>query len=379
MVIDCDQHLFEYRGLWADHIDPALRDEAIRFVDDARGHTWVMWRERKLALADVSFPGETDAIGRRFARARADLAPEGRYDELLPPDYWDPAARVTKLGEIGVEQAVVFPNYGLVWERTLGCSLPALTANMSAWNRWCAAIVKQGGGKLHPVAHLTLRDLDWLEGELRHLETSGVRLAMIAPALVDGRQLSHPDLDRAWSAFARHGVSPVFHVADQQRVFDDAWYTDGGELGVPVVSSVFLWTAAALAATDLIVNGVLDRHPDLRLGIVELSAIWVPLYLRMLDGGWAFVRRLNGRSPAELALQPSEYFRRQVRVASFAYELPARLTRDSGDLFMCCSDYPHSEGTAHPLDDYRAPGKHGVDPASAPGLFGGNLAFLLRS
>ncbi len=49
---------------------------------------------------------------------------------------------------------------------------------------------------------------------------------MIAPAAVDGRPLSHPDHERLWSAFVEHGVTPVFHVADQPRVFDDAFYTD---------------------------------------------------------------------------------------------------------------------------------------------------------
>jgi hypothetical protein len=88
---------------------------------------------------------------------------------------------------------------------------------------------------------------------------------MIAPAIVDGRPLSHPDLDRAWSAFVDHDIAPVFHVADQPRVFDDAWYpADDGDF-VPVVESVFLHTAAALACTDLIANGTLERHPGLRI------------------------------------------------------------------------------------------------------------------
>ena len=118
---------------------------------------------------------------------------------------------------------------------------------------------------------------------------------MIAPALVDGKPLSHPSLDRVWAAFAHHGISPVFHVADQPKVFDEAWYSDRAELGISAVDSVLLYVPAALACTDLILNGVLERHPDLRLGIVELSAVWVPLYLMMLDGGSQFVRRLDGR------------------------------------------------------------------------------------
>ncbi len=378
-IVDADQHLYEYRGLWQEHCEPALRGEALRFADDALGHARVVWRDRVIAVADVQTPGETDAIGERRRREREGLPPLVRYDEALPRDYWEPASRAAKLAALGVDEAVVFPNYGLVFERILGAHLPALRTNMGAWNRWCAAVVGEGGGRLHPVAHLTLRDLDWLEAELAALSRAGVRLAMIAPALVDGRPLSHPSLERAWAAFVHHGVSPVFHVADQPKVFDEAWYTDRGELGVFAVDAVFLYVPAALACTDLILNGVLERHPELRLGIVELSAVWVPLYLMMLDGGTAFVQRLGGRQ-ARLPLRPSDYFRRQVRVSSFAYELPRRIARmiGEGDVLMACSDYPHSEGTARPLADYAAPGAHGLRPDEAPGFFAGNAAFLLH-
>ncbi|HEX4493943.1 MAG TPA: hypothetical protein VH914_22265 [Acidimicrobiia bacterium] len=378
-VIDSDQHLFEYRGLWEEHIDPALRDEAIRFVDDEVGNVAVKWRGVELVTADVQLPGETDAIGERRRRERAGEAPEHRYDDALPRDYWDPSARAGRLASLGLDEAVLFPNYGLAWERTLNRHLPALLGNMAAWNRWCATVVADGRGQLHPVAHLSLRDLDWLDDQLRALERAGVHLAMIAPALVDGRPLSHPDLDRAWSAFVEHGVTPVFHVADQPRPFDDAWYTDGEERGVPVLESVFLYMAAALSCTDLIVNGVLARHPDLHIGIVELSAVWVPMYLMMLDGGTRFVERLNGRSVAQLDLPPSEYFRRQVRVSSFAYELPTNIGRQIGgdDILMCCSDYPHSEGTADPIADYAGIGRFATRPEDAPAFFGDNVALLL--
>ncbi|HTY18079.1 MAG TPA: hypothetical protein VMH82_10150 [Myxococcota bacterium] len=378
-VIDSDQHLYEYRGLWAEHIEPALRGDAIRFVDDPLGHVRVVWRDEVLAVADVQVPGETDAIGERRRREREGLAPLALYDEALPRDYWEPAARVERLAGMGIDEAVAFPNYGLIWERTLSRDLRALLGNMAAWNRWCEAVVADGKGRLHPVAHLSLRDLDWLERELARLAAAGVRLAMIAPALVDGRRLSHPDLERAWSAFEHQGVSPVFHVADQPKVFDEAWYSDRGELGNFAVDTVFLYVPAALACTDLILNGVFERHPDLRLGIVELSAVWVPLYLMMLDGGMQFIERLNGRS-SPLPLRPSDYFRRQVRVSSFAYEMPRNLQRMLGgsDLLMACSDYPHSEGTGQPLQDYAATGRFSVRPDEAPGLFRDNAAFLLH-
>src|SRR3990172_3768767 len=122
-VIDSDQHLFEYRGLWEEHVDPGLRHEAIRFEDDALGHVTLRWRGRVLGVADVSLPGETDAIGERRRRERGGPPPAARYDEILPRDYWDPTARLAKLSELGVDEAVLFPNYGLGIERTLPVEL----------------------------------------------------------------------------------------------------------------------------------------------------------------------------------------------------------------------------------------------------------------
>jgi predicted TIM-barrel fold metal-dependent hydrolase len=377
-VIDSDQHLFEPRDLWRRYSDPQQRGDALAIEDDELGHPWLTWQGRRLALADVQWPGETDAIGARRQRVREGLPPEARYDEVLPDDYWEPRARVAKLDALGIDEAALFPNYGLAWERTLDAHLPSLLSNLGAWNRWAGEVASEGGGRLHPVAHLTLRDLDWLEGQLADLSRRGVRLAMIAPALVDGRPLSDPALDRAWSAFVEHDVSPVFHVADQRPPFDEAWYTDRSEgAAVPVLESIFLWTAPALALANLIVDGVLERHPRLRLGVVELSAVWVPMFLMMLDGGHAFVSRLNGRPHVPLREPPSRYFRRQVRISSFSYELPKHLIDRSGDLFMCCSDYPHSEGSAQPLPDYASSGRHAITPDDQPAFFADNMAFLL--
>lgn len=374
-IVDSDQHLYESRNLWADHVDPSMRGDALAIVDDELGYPWLTWRDRRMSVADVQLPGDTSAIGARRRRVRDGLPAEYNYDEALPEDYWEPGARAAKLSSMGLDEAVLFPNFGLLWERLLSGSLEAMTANMGAWNRWCASVVAEGGKKLHPVAHLTLRDPTWLEHQLHELSSAGVRLGMIAPSSVDGRPLSHPDHDRIWAAFVDTGITPVFHVADQQRVLDDAFYPDSEESFVPVLESVFLWVPAAVAVTDLIVNGTFARHPALKVGIVELSSIWVPQYLLMLDGGWDFTTTLNGGSPAVLEMRPSQYFLRHVRVSSFSYEQPARLTAKSADLFMCCSDYPHSEGTSTPVDDYA---RTGCRPEDAAGLFRENVDFLLN-
>jgi predicted TIM-barrel fold metal-dependent hydrolase len=375
-VIDADTHLYEGRGLWAEHTAPRERDLALRIADDELGHAWLVLGDRRIHLAEVHHPGDVSSMGVYRERVRAGLPAERPYDEALPRHFWDPVMRRDRLDEMGLDEAVVFPNFGLLWERPLASDLPATRVNMAAWNRWAVAVAQEGQGRLHPVAHLGLRDRSFLEDQLRLMAAGDLRLAMIAPALVDGRPLSHPDLDWAWSAFEEHGVTPVFHVANFPHPFHDGWYAGDPDEVAPVLSSAFIWTPPALALADLAVNGVLARHPDLRVGVMELSAVWVPMFLLMLDGGFDFHARFNGRPLHDLELRPSEYIRRQVRVAAFGYERPDRLIGQAGELFMFCSDFPHAEGLAQPLEDYR--GLCGpVEEAAADRLYGGNVAWLL--
>ncbi len=374
-IIDADSHLYEPRTLWAEHTERAWRDRALRIEDDAIGYAWLCFQGRRIEALGVHQPGDVAQSGRFRERMRRELPPERRYDER-PADFSDPTARVALLDRLGIDASVVCPNCGIMWERALAHDLEATRINMSAWNRFAVELAEAGGGRLHPVAHVTLRDVAWLERELRRLAAAGVRLAMIAPALVDGRRLSHPQHERAWAAFADLGIAPVFHVAQYPQPFDEAWNDGDPDWSNPLLSSVFLWTAPALALADLAARGVFERHPRLRLGVVELLAGWLPGFLLMLDAGFSFHESFNGAPLTALALRPSEYVRRQVRVAAFPFERPDRLATQVGDIFCFGSDYPHPEGLARPIEEMQQ--ACGLTSAgAAPGLFGGNAAWLL--
>lgn len=376
-MIDADTHLYETRDLWAEHADPAQRDKALRLADDDLGHTWLMLGDRRIHIAEVHHPGDVDAMGAYRRRVRDGVPPEVPYDEGLPQEFWDPARRRDRLDEVGQAASVLFPNYGLLWERPLADDLEAQLVNMAAWNRWAVTVAGEGRGRLYPVAHLSLRDPEWLDAQLRLLAAGGVRLAMIAPALVDGKRLSHPDLDRCWAAFVEHGVTPVFHISAFPHPFHVEWYEGDPDPVNPVLSSVFIWNAPAMSLTDMATRGVFERHPDLRLGVMEFSAVWLPQFLLYLDGGFDFHARFNGEPLTKLALKPSEYLRRQVRVAVFAMEGPRHLIDQVGeDLLMYCSDWPHAEGIARPVDDFVAQAG-GVSGRAADQLYSGNLEFLL--
>jgi predicted TIM-barrel fold metal-dependent hydrolase len=377
-TVDADQHIFEVRDTWRDHIDPGVRDRALAIEDDDLGYAWLTWQGRRLYPAESQQPTKARAIGDlRLRWERGEPAPQS-FEETVPASYCDPSARVAALDEFGLDAAVLFPNFGLIWEDMLAADLEALCANLTACNRWQAENAAAGGGRLFPVAHLTLRDEDWALQEITRLGRDGIRLAMVAPAPVNAKALSHPDHDRLWAAFCDHGVSPVFHVGGFEGPLHPAWYAADPEPGDRLLDSVFLYVAPAVATADLIVNGTFDRFPDLRLGIVELTAAWITPFLLMLDGSWDFYALRHGRPYRDLPMRPSEYVQRHVRVSALSYEDPASLIDQVGDdVIMFGSDWPHAEGIARPRDDYLA-AIGGIAGDARSNLLAGNVDWLLR-
>lgn len=374
MVIDADSHLYETRDLWLDRVPTRDRDLALRIVDDDRGYSWLTLGSRRIEVLGVHDAGDVSQSGAFRARLRAGRPPERAYDDM-PRDYWDPAARVAKLDDFGILQSIVFGNCSIMWEQALWDDADATHVNMAAWNRRAAEVAVETGGRLHPVAQISLHDPAWCVKEIESIAAAGVRLAMLSPAPVAGRRLSHPNHDAVWAAAAHHGVAVVFHIAQYPLPFDPAWVADDPDWSNPLLGSVFMWTAPALGIADLATRGVLARNPELRLGVVELMSAWVPLFLLQLDGGYSFHARFNGEPLGELSEPPSAYVRRQVRVASFAFERPLQLADRAGDIFMFGSDYPHPEGLAEPVAAFE--NASGWSPVDAPAFYRDNAAWLV--
>lgn len=376
-TIDVDQHLFESRSAWAEHIDPAHADDALAIEDDERGWPWLTWRGNRLSPVEIQHPGHPEEVGENRARMARGEPAAGRYEDLLPAAYGGGPARLRSLDDFGLDATVLFPNFGLIWEEQLAGDPAAKRANMRAYNRWMVDQTADGAGRLFGVAHLSLEDPDWLEAELARLAADGVRLAMIAPAPVENKPLSHPDFDPAWASFCEHAIAPVFHVSSFKSPLDPAWHSADPEGGDRLLDSVFLGLAPAVALANMIVHGVFERFGSLRVGVVELTAGWVPSFLLHLDGALDFYVARHGNPFPPLELRPSDYFLRQVRVAALPYEAPTSLVHKVGpDTFMIGSDWPHAEGVADPLAD-RARAVARLDEGARDKALGANAAWLL--
>ena len=376
-VIDADTHFMEPAGVYEDYIAPAQRDLALRVERDDRGWPFLSHQGRPLMRLDVQTPGRVDLIGEQSRRYAAG---ENWYEVPAPiPDLWDPKARIENLQRNGVDSSIVFPNMGLAWQHQLANDLPALCANMSAYNRWLRERLPECGEALYPVALVDLQDLDWLQQELELCAAAGLKLAMVAPQPVGGRALAHPDFDRVWAAFQDLDMGICFHVSNFQLPLDPAWYALDPEPANKLMDTAFLYLAPAVALASLIIHGKLEQFPGLRFGVVELSAGWVPGFLMHLDGAWEFYRSQRGRPLSELSVRPSEYFKRQVRVNAFALEGAANLMDMVGsEVFMWGSDYPHSEGMSKPSwSSYLKVQPRKLSSAEQAALSGDNAAYLL--
>ena len=99
------------------------------------------------------------------------------------------------------------------------------------------------------------------------------------------------------------------------------------------------------------------------LASYELGAVWVPGFMRQLDAAFEAFARHEERLRA-LALRPSEYVSRQVRVTPYPTEPTGWIIEHAGpEICMFSSDYPHVEGGRNPLKRFQ--GATAATPAAA--------------
>ena len=101
----------------------------------------------------------------------------------------------------------------------------------------------------------------------------------------------------------------------------------------------------------MVIDGVFERHPNLKGAVVELGAGWVPEMLQRLDE----TCRIFGRADESVRFErkPSEQLTQQMGFTPMHNENVARMIEQSNpDLYLFSSDYPHIEGTKDPIGKF---------------------------
>lgn len=274
---------------------------------------------------------------------------------------YDSALRQRELEGDGVVGEVLFPNTVPPFFSTSASFLEATPqgaeslrrswAGLRAHNRWLVDYCNELPGRHAGIAQIWLNDLDEALEEIRWVKEVGLFGGILLPIPVSGDglpPLHAPEYEPLWAHCEDLDVPINIHGGGGMP--DDGMYEAG--IAVMFATGAF-YTIRPL--TQLIVSGVFERHPRLRLAITETGHQWVPQAIRYLD--WLVGRtrrfpnsqeaRVPGPALAKLSLKPSEYWARNCwHGASFMNQGVSAIRYDEGvDRIMWGSDYPHHEGT----------------------------------
>ena len=341
-IVDADSHLMEWPGFLTEYADPAFRDampslggrSGLAVTDGSRTQD-----ERK-ALVDLG-----DELVRKGPKWHAALGAV------------DPDERSIALDLLGFEHQVV---YSSLCAPLFDITDPDLRyAAYRAHNRAVAAFCAHDP-RLLGVAMCDLDDLERALPEVDAALDLGLREVWVPARAPGGRAPGHLDHDPFWARIAERGIPFVLHVGSGALDIGDAWLDNGRPReqevsGAEIIGSkdfMVVYQTAERFLSVLVLDGVLERHPGLHGGAIEMGAGWVPAMIQRLDHAVDIWKR-SERRLATFERQPSEQAAAQLRFTPYPFEDVGWLCAHSDPaLYLFSSDYPHAEGGRDPLGHF---------------------------
>lgn len=353
VIHDADSHIIESRG-W-------LESYASKHVSE----------NLDSGIFDLNMPAldpVMEAADKRLAGDDPELTEALKADIFAHPgkrNMWSAYGAVEKkerseaIEIMGISSQLIFPSIGAS-RFARNKDLEIVYGGCDALNRGMADFCADDP-RLQSVGYLSLRDPEQAKTSLKLALELGINAIWIGSDAVEGRAPSHIAYDPLWAMMEDAGVPVTLHIGSGQNM-PSVYMNTGvermleGNLGniestkpkdMPVIHhTIERWI------TCMIYDGVLERFPKLKVGIIELGANWVPASIMNLDMGVSLLGKFD-QALKKLSLKPSEYFQRQIRVAPLHTENTGWILRNvSKDILMFNTDYPHPEGGKDPFGDY---------------------------
>ena len=348
-----------------------------RFIHDADSHVmetpnWIedhldsKWRGRTVPLAINTVGGKNDSILEWCVKANDD--PEFRADDrsqLMLRKNWAALGafravdRPAALDHLGFASQLVFNTFASIplaaaeHHHDPGVPTAMAAAHNRAISEFCST-----DHRLLPVGYVSLADpVEAARVAIEAVEL-GCAALMIASTCPKDRSPSHVDFDPVW-AIAQDAETPVvFHVGGGGSLLSPTYFANGlppvpdfhgGAENFRSIDYMAIPNPPMQTLAALIFDGVLDRFPRLKWGVIEQGGSWLPGWMRNLDAAFGAFRKNEARLQA-LSAPPSEIVRRQVRVTPYPHEDTGWIVANAGpEICMFSSDYPHVEGGRNPL------------------------------
>jgi len=337
-VIDADGHVLEPPNLWEEYMDPKFRDgcpKLVTFEDGAE-----IFRIEYDDAADlgrgkkrVSF-GAVGAYGARDGKVSAKIP----YLQGTRGGF-DPHARIPDMDAEGVDAAFLYPSLGLFLGSIKDPEFAA--AACRAYNRWLADYCKPYPERLFGAAMLPMQSVADAVAEMRFAAKElGFHAGFIRPNPYNGRVLHDPEYRPLWEEAQATGFSIGIHGGSESGQVTLAMdrFTRGGAVR-HCVAHTFEMMAAA---TSLIMCGVCDNYPNLRVAFLESGGGWMAGWLDRMDRHFDD----KGMNDTGLKTRPSEIFRRQCFISFEPVEKSLPLLADyiGSSNILWATDYPHLDG-----------------------------------
>lgn len=345
--VDADGHLLEPPDLWERYLEPRHRPRALRIRKDDEGREYLEIDGRPSKLVRRGMPAGLGAMD-RVAGIVVEREPKTGlgYVDNAPLGAMDAAERLQRLDLENLEAVLLYPTLGVLW--TAECEDEEITqAYLRAYNRWIVDFCADSGGRLVPIAQLSLGDPAAAEAELRRAAADGVRGVWVPPFVHGQRPVGHRDHYRVFAAAEELGLPFGIHPSFEPRWAAPGRFGERTGMEYAFMNNVFAGDAVRHAFTSLFQYGVFELFPELRVVLLECGASWIGYWLDRMDAVYASPQ--GGLVRQRLPEKPSFYFRRQCWISGDPDEttLGGVMAVVGPERFFWASDFPHPD---HPPD-----------------------------
>jgi len=338
-IVDCDTHFTEPPDLWTANAPAGLKDKMPHVKRVGDQDRWFIGDKDFGSIGGNVIDNDHNKLLGRLAFRNYDQINAGSY--LVEP-------RLREMDAMGVWAQICFQNGGV----TQAGSLVALNDEKLAisvvqmFNDACVDRMKASGDRINCMAALPYWDKDVLNKEVRRVIDRGVR-GIVMPDRPERLTEGFLGPDGKVSPFWEEtfyicnatGTPLNFHLNLALDVGTAIWDNLGFDQRLPVHAMLsHLGTCATMS--NFMVSGLLDKYPNLKIGLIESGAGWVPFVLEAMEHQMDEFRTGVNRG---FKMRPKEYFKKHFWVTywfeSFA---PKHMLEEIGvDRLLFETDFPH--------------------------------------
>lgn len=337
-VIDSDLHVIEMGDVYENYLEDKYRDKMPKYLGlsptnfphwDVQGQLIPPWAQS----ADVV-----------KAQQFLDAPTEHLYKPVRDKGY-DAASTLKAMDAEGIDIGVVYRTFAHMVVSIDDLEPAYATAYCAAFNDWLTDYCNTNSKRLKPAAIVSLHDPELAAAEARRaVEKKGHVGVVLLPMPIKDRYMNSPECDVLWKEISRLNVPLAFHGTSGGASKDYVTNRYRGKANFRTQNHACAFPLELmLAMNSMIVGGVLERFPTMRVGFLEGNCGWLPWWLHRLDDQW---KKYGGGESIKLSLKPSEYFTRQCFIGTDVdEELLKTVVEEIGDDNIVMSvDYPHADG-----------------------------------